>query len=844
MRHNRSRFYAVLSSPLSLAALWILCSGWSVAAAQPAADGYQKPSQALVDIVEAPTTPRVFLDPTRQTLALLAVPGLPSIDDLAQEELKLAGLRISPATRGPSRRRYLSSVAFQPLAGAPGSQTTVRGLPEDARLGNFAWSPDGKHLAFTHTRYGTSGSSKGRIELWVASVAAGEARRLGGELELTMSSFTPPAWLPDSSGLIALATPSGLPEAPQNAMVPIGPTIEESVGRKAPARTYQDLLKNADDERAFEFMMQAQVVEVSLVEAEAVRPLAEPAAYWDLKVSPSGEFLLGRDSAQAVFLPGSSLSIPTTDRSVESAVETGSSNSQIFLSKTKCRWRSAAFLLVRAPYPGAATWGRLWCGAEALDGGDAGIETDERDRLLQLAAPFESEPEVLATLGLRYSGTTWGNGQIAMVNEFWWKTRQTRSWQIAPDEPEADKRLLVDRSTEDRYNDPGRPLTRSNEQGQRVLNLVGDGDTVLLTGAGASPEGDRPFLDTQDLSSGETQRHLRSKAPHYELPIEVLEVDASGAPTVVLTRRESVEEPPNYYLRDLEAGTDRQLTDFEHPTPQLQGISKELIRYQREDGVELTATLYLPADFEAGGDPLPLLMWAYPIEYKSAAAASQVRGSPLRFDRIDHWSPMIFLAAGYAVLDNPTMPIIGEGDAEPNDTYVEQLVASARAAVEEVVRRRVADRDRIAIGGHSYGAFMTANLLAHSDLFAAGIARSGAYNRTLTPFGFQAEQRSFWEAPEVYFAMSPFMHAEKVNEPILLIHGEMDNNSGTFPMQSQRYFAALKGHGAVARLVMLPFESHGYRSRESLLHMLYEQEQWLESYVKSPAASGASTSGR
>jgi dipeptidyl aminopeptidase/acylaminoacyl peptidase len=300
----------------------------------------------------------------------------------------------------------------------------------------------------------------------------------------------------------------------------------------------------------------------------------------------------------------------------------------------------------------------------------------------------------------------------------------------------------------------------------------------------------------------------------------------------VLTRRESVQEPPNYFYHNLEKNRTVQLTGFPHPTPQLKGITKELIRYNRDDGLKLTARLYLPDGYTTADGPLPMVMWAYPREYKSADAAGQVTDSPYRFIRTSWSSPVVWLLRGYAVLDYPSMPIIGEGDEEPNDSFIEQLVAGAKAAIDEVVRRGVADPERIAIGGHSYGAFMTANLLAHSDLFRAGIARSGAYNRSLTPFGFQSEDRTFWEAPETYFAMSPFMHADKVDEPILLIHGEADNNSGTYPMQSERFYNALKGHGAICRLVMLPHESHGYRARESALHVLYETDRWLEKYVK------------
>ncbi|MEM8934417.1 MAG: prolyl oligopeptidase family serine peptidase, partial [Acidobacteriota bacterium] len=450
-----------------------------------------------------------------------------------------------------------------------------------------------------------------------------------------------------------------------------------------------------------------------------------------------------------------------------------------------------------------------------------------RDTVYLHAAPFDDEPTAMASLGLRYGGTMWGDGDLAIVTEWWWKTRQLRSWRIHPDRPGAEPTLLQDRSYQDRYADPGNPTFTTNAFGRPVL--LTDDEAVFLIGNGASPEGDRPFLDRLDLASGETERLFHSAAPYYERPIRVLDV----AQKTVLTQRESVDEPPNYLVRDLDGDTSRTLTDFAHPTPSLQGLQKELIQYEREDGVQLTATLYLPPGYDKEEDgPLPMVMWAYPREFKDAKAAGQVDDSPYRFDRVGWWSQLVWLTQGYAVLDDPKMPIVGEGDAEPNDTFREQLVSSASAAVDEVVRRGVADRERLAIGGHSYGAFMTANLLAHSDLFAAGIARSGAYNRTLTPFGFQAEERSLWEAPDVYFSMSPFMHAEKVDEPILLIHGEADNNAGTYPMQSERFFNALKGHGATARLVMLPYESHGYRARESILHMIWETNRWLDLYVK------------
>ncbi|MCH8961438.1 MAG: S9 family peptidase, partial [Bacteroidetes bacterium] len=477
----------------------------------------------------------------------------------------------------------------------------------------------------------------------------------------------------------------------------------------------------------------------------------------------------------------------------------------------------------RADDPATLYW------AEALDGGDARAEAEYRDQVYMLEAPFDAEPTPLVKLPLRYGGVTWGDDDLALVSESWFSTRKRRVYVVDPSQPGQEPRVLFDLSTEDRYNNPGSPLRRQTEQGTSVLLTADDGQSIFLSGTGASPEGNRPFLRKMDLETGETEELFRSEAPYYEFPVTLLDPEAMH----LMTRRESSTEPPNYFVRDLRSGSLTAATDFPHPYPELADIQKESIQYEREDGIPLSATLYLPAGYDAERDgPLPAFVWAYPREFKSARAAGQRSDSPYQFKRVSYWGAVPYVTQGYAVIDNASMPVIGEGEQEPNDTFREQLVANARAAIDEGMRRGVVDPERVAIGGHSYGAFMTANLLAHSDLFRAGIARSGAYNRTLTPFGFQREERLFWEAPEIYYYMSPFMHADKVNEPILLIHGEADNNSGTFPLQSRRYYSALKGLGKTARLVMLPHESHGYRARESIMHMLWETNRWLETYVK------------
>lgn len=785
---------------------------------------YRSPGGVLEAIVDAPMTPTLAPAPGDAWGVLMHSPSLPPVAELAVRELRLAGLRIDPAVSGPSRNWTLNDLTFLRLA--DGAQRPVTGLPAAPRLDDVAWSPDGSRLAFTHT-------ADDRVELWVAEVASGEARRLTDQPLNLVARGAEPRWLPDGSGLLVALVPADRGAEPPAPRVPAGPVIQENLGSRAPARTYQDLLQNRHDEALFAHYMTATLARVGL--DGGVTRLGEPAMIWSFDPSPDGRFVL----VESIQRPFSYL-VPVYRFPRRVEVRDATTGEPVHLLADLPLQEEISIAFNSVPdgprdhawrHDAAATV--VW--VEALDGGDANREAEERDRLFQLAAPFDGEPRALATFGLRFGGVAWGGGDLALATTWWWRDRTTRVWRLAPDVAERAPELLLERSFEDRYSDPGEAVTVHNAAGRPVL--LRDGETLFLIGDGASEQGDRPFLDRWNLASGEKERLFRSRAPHYERPVTVLDA-GSGR---VLTRRESVSEPPDYFVRTLaDAGTDaepQRLTSFPHPTPQLEGLHKELVRYRRDDGVELTATLYLPPGHDVEEDgPLPTLLWAYPQEFKSADAAGQVTDSPYRFDRVGWWSPLLWLTQGYAVLDDPTMPIVGEGDAEPNDRYVEQLVASAAAAVDEVVRRGVAEPGRVAIGGHSYGAFMAANLLAHSDLFAAGVARSGAYNRTLTPFGFQAEERTLWEAPEVYFRMSPFMHADRVDEPLLLVHGEADNNSGTYPMQSERFYAALKGHGATVRLVMLPHESHGYRARESVLHMLWETGRWLDRYVKAAPA--------
>lgn len=808
---------------LSMALLAVVPQAWAAApqAAQPQAQGvagYELPSAALQAVVDAPRAPSLFLSPRRDVAALMQMPSLPSIQVVAQPELKLAGLRINPKTFSDSRFSFGQKLWLMNVA--DGKERQISGLPASLSIASLTWSPDQKWLAFNQVDAAT-----GANELWLVDVAAGSARRLVADLNTVLGSGY--QWLPDSRGLVVFTRPANLGTAPAADGIPTGPAVQQTSqgGGVVSIRTYQDLLKNEADARQFDYYATTQPMEVSLDGQR--RAIGAAGIFMGFAVSPDGRFVLSQPVQRpySYVVPVSSFPrrIEVLDRSTGKLVHTVAVRPLVEGLPTG---NDAEVTGVRdISWRGDADATLVW--AEAQDGGDPNKEAKVRDAVFMQAAPFDTPPVTLAQLGSRYAGISWGRGDLALLNESWWKTRRSKTWLIAPDNASADARLLWDRDAQDRYADPGRPLMASDDRGRSLLQTTADGGSLYLAGAGASPEGDRPFVDRFEVASGKATRLFHSQAPTYAAPVTLLDAQASS----LLISRESPDEPTNFYVQSL-ADTNaapRALTHFAHPLPQLKGVQKEQIRYKRKDGVDLTATLLLPPGYDPKRDgPRPLLMWAYPGEFKSAAAASQVTDSPYRFNAISYWGPQAFLAKGYVVLASPSMPIIGEGDKEPNDTYIEQLVANAQAAVDEVVRRGVTDREHIAIGGHSYGAFMTANLLAHTRLFKAGIARSGAYNRTLTPFGFQAEERNYWQAQDVYQKMAPFNYADRIKDPILFIHGVDDNNSGTFPMQSERMFAAVKGLGGTARLVMLPNESHAYRARESIMTMLAESERWLE----------------
>jgi len=787
----------------------VLCA--SLSAQEP----YKLPPRVIVDILDTPPLPGATVSPDHQWLLLLEQRSMPTIAELAQPMLRLAGNRINPRTTGPQLPGAITGLVLKRVSDGMERRIAVQA---PAALAFVSWSPDSRTIAFVQTR--DSG-----LALWAADVATGQTRALTGSI-LNATSGPPCQWMPSGAELLCELIPGDRGPAPVAPQTPTGPTTQETRGRAAPAPTYEDLLKNANDERLFDYYFTAQL---ALVDAAtgARTPVGAPAIFDRVDVAPGGEFVLVARSVR----PYSYL-VP--DGLFPKEVDVWDLRGQVARHLASLPTGEGIPIRGVRPGPRGINWRPgvpatlVW--AEALDGGDPRKQVDHQDRVVTLTAPFAGEPIELARLNKRYSGLLWDTQGVGFLGEYDRDRRWSKMWIVDAAKPGNAPALLFDRSAEDRYTDPGFPITRMTPTGDFAMQR--SGDWIYLTSTGASPQGDRPFLDRLNLVTKKIERIWRADTVHYEAVVALLD-DAAKS---FVTRRESRTEPPNYFVR--QGTTLRALTAFKDPAPQLTGIQKRLVTYTREDGVPLSGTLYLPPGYTAG-TKLPVVMWAYPTEFASATAAGQVSAAPNRFNIIRGPSHLFFLTQGYAVFDDPKMPIIG-GDTA-NNHYVDQLVMNARAAVKAVVDAGVADPDRIGIGGHSYGAFMTANLLAHSDLFRAGIARSGAYNRTLTPFGFQNEERTFWQAREIYLRMSPFVYADSINEPILMTHGEADNNSGTFPINSERLFAAIKGLGGTARLVMLPNEAHGYAARESVLHTLAEMIEWFDRYVKTPKTGGVST---
>ncbi len=778
---------------------------------------YQKPPKDILDVLNAPAIPSSSISPAKDKILLIEPMTYPSISELSQPMLRIAGLRINPLTNGAHRQNYATKISLKNIG--DGKEMPIE-LPTGAKIVSPQWSADGKYIAAGNV-------TANGVELWIVETATGKAKALKNvRVNTAFGGF---AWMPDGKSLLVNLVPMKRAAAPnyQN-VTPVSPSIQETTGKKGSLPTYQDLLKSPNDELLFDYYATSQLAAVGI--DGKIREIGQPAIFDEMDVSPDGKYILTARIHRPFSYLLTANDFPTT---VEIWDINGKSVAKVAEVPAQDNIPVNGVTTAPRSFQWIPTESATLIYAEALDGGDPKTKAAFRDKLMKIAAPFSAAPTELLKIEQRFAGATFGERDgLMLYSDFNRDSRHRRLYMADYRTPSAAK-LISDLNSADRYNDIGQPVMKKLPNNFSVIQQ--NGDEIFLTGLGASTDGDRPFLRTLNLKTLGTYELYRSSKESYETIAALTSNNGLG----IITRKESLTEPPNLYQKGLCAPNencyilDKKLTNFTDPTPQLRGITKRLVKYKRADGVDLSFTLYLPPNYKEG-TRLPTVVWAYPLEFTNSAVAGQVSGSTNRFTSIGGYSHLFFALMGYAVLDNATMPIVGDNDTK-NDTFVQQINDGAKAAIDKAVELGVTDPERVGVGGHSYGAFMTANLLAHNDLFRAGIARSGAYNRTLTPFGFQGEIRNFWEATKLYTDVSPFFFADKINEPLLLIHGEADNNTGTYPIQSERLFAAMQGTGGTARLVMLPSESHGYTGRESTEHTLYEMISWFDKYVKNAA---------
>jgi dipeptidyl aminopeptidase/acylaminoacyl peptidase len=776
---------------------------------------YQKPSAEILKLADYARPPSILMNSKKDWLVFTYRPTYKTLEDLSQQEMKLGGLRINPVTNISSTATYINNLKIRKINDK--DEVQVKNLPASPKITYTSFSPDEKKLAFTNT------TDKG-VELWIVDLETAMAKKITSD-NLNANLGSPYIWNKDSQNLLIKTLPQNRPALIDSGKdLPTGPIVSTSDGKVSQNRTYQDLLKNPQDEKNFEILTASDIYNVDL--NGGMKKIKDQDMFTGMSYSLDGNYLMATTLKKpfSYIVPLSRFPMVTTVYDVNGNVvkvvnETPLNEimpkgfSSVRTGKRDMGWRS--------DLPATLVY------AEALDGGDQSRAADFRDEVFTWEAPFASAPKSFFKTRQRYEGTSWTNANYAIVSEGWYDTRNTKSYLV--DLSDGTSKVIDDRNYQDVYSDPGNFNTTKNQYGKYVVDMKG-GKSYLI-GDGFTKEGQHPFIDEMDVKTLKKKRLYTSQVKNGKEEIIDILNPAKGE---ILTTQQSSSLYPNYFKKNIKSNKTEAVTHFANPFESIKDVYKEVITYKRNDGVTLTGTLYLPANYDrkAKKEKLPLLIWAYPTEYKDKNTAGQNTQNPNDFTFPYYGSFVYWTAKGYAVLDDAAFPIIGEGKTEPNDTFIPQLVANGRAAIDAVDRLGYIDRTKVAVGGHSYGAFMTANLLTHSKDYACGIARSGAYNRTLTPFGFQSEQRNYWDVPEIYNTMSPFMNADKMKTPLLLIHGDADNNPGTFTLQTERYFQALKNLGAPVKMVLLPKEAHGYVAKENILHLLWEQDQFLEKCLK------------
>ena len=832
---------------------WILIAAAALPFSAPAPAFQEEQLQSSYIMPPAPITDYINRDKNLASLDRISPGGnyflIPSTTELSTAELmsqkiyRLAMLKVTPATNRELDHSTYGIYALKIFSLKDKTSRQVK-LPPDSFFSDMVWSPDGKKIAFlAHLPNGT--------QVWIADAETGTAEALSDAPVMATiaarpqsgrSSATPSRmlqWTSDGS-LVTLLVPSNRGAEPVLNPVPAGPIVRHSLDKPTPTRTLPFLLRTPHDADLFRYYTTAQPA--ILARGRAPQIIGAPAMYLSISVSPDGKYLL----TDRIIEPFSYLvgydAFPHQYEVMDIA-------GNILATVSK----APAELALRrdgdaggADLPRDLAWrpdgkGLSFIMTEPRDKKAEGAQeaSERQERIMLLELPFAMDrAKVLVSSARRISEVSYsrdGRYVFATLAERpragGKRLQDIAAYDLTSEPPQAFV-LAKGIDPEDVVNLPGTLMTRTTGNGIGYAAVSADGQAGFLESPGHKADfKPRPFIDRVIIRTGEKRRVFEGSADMYERPLAALDGDL----THLIVSRESSRKAPDSYLWTNE-GFGENLTNNKDPYPDLTACKRIDFEFQRSDGVTVHGRISLPLNYKEG-TRVPAVFWDYPREYGTseeyARGAITSRNNnaytPLSFLR---WSDL-WLTQGYALVYTD-IPILGKATAY-NDNYLTHLLDSVYGAIRKLDQMGLIDMDRLGHGGHSYGAFATANLLAHSPFFKAGIAGDGAYNRTLTPMTFQQERRYFWEATTTYLEMSPFFYADQINAPLLMYHGGDDDNSGTYLIQSERMMQALTGLGKKAVLYIYPFEAHSPRCKETYLDIWARWIDWFDKYVKNPA---------
>jgi len=840
-----------------------------------ASESYLRPPDRIAKLVQAPWWKNTTLadpSPDRTHFVRLESEGMPSLASFARPHLNLGGLQIDPAA---NRARALTTRAATglELVGIDGRGVQVK-LPAGTTVSDPAWSPDGSRIAFlVHSDRAT--------HVYVADVASGRSREVS-RTPVLATLTTSLEWLPDGSGLVTVLVPADRGAPPADPKVATGPEVRLSQPGDNQMWTYPTLLQTPHDKALLAYYTTGQLAVLG-VDGRSERRIGAPAMIKSFDAGMDGTYFLvtvmtrpfsylvpvGQFGQKQEIWDASGKVLATlTTTPLDTGIKPDSATrARREMEPRDPTWRpdgAGLSFLELAPRKAEADSGGARSGVGAGAGGDSGSDGEANprgrrgDRVMLWAPPFDSaslHPVYEAHARMTDVNYT-SSPDLVLVTEG--STRQGRP-RFAPDEgegrggkvyavylsrPDTTYPIATYRA-DDFYGHPGTLLTRGapprlggfyaprESAHQPILaQLSSDGGSVFLQGTLYSKkpleDGPQEFIDRVEIETGKKTRVYEGEAGDtYENVVAALDDDA----TRLVVSRQSATTVPDFYLRDVGSGNLTALTHNTDYAPEITHAPTRVLTVKRLDGIEVQIKVTFPPGYH-GETRLPALLWFYPMEYTDQEHYDESNRDYNKnaFPRLGVRSMVYFVELGYAVVE-PDAPIIGDA-GEMNDHYVNDLRNDLAAVVDELDRDGDIDRQRLAVGGHSYGAFSTANALVHTPFFKAGIAGDGNYNRTLTPFRFQTERRNLWEDFDLYHAMSPLFFADQLNGALLMYHGLADQNPGTFPIHSKRMFDALNYLGKTAALYYYPYENHGPATESTILDLWSRWTAWLDLYVK------------